>query len=143
MVIAVDTNVVLSAILFPSGAAADFMREAFSNHTVVLGSFVLNELRAVFERKFPERVPALETFVNTAAFVTVHTEHGGYLSEELEVRDPKDREVVEGALLARADCLVTGDLDILEIEGLTSVERLSPGEFLRKYRGVHQSDDPS
>lgn len=137
MVIAVDTNVVLSAILFPGGTAAAFMREAFSDHTVVFGSFVLYELRSVFERKFPERLPALETFFEIATYLTANSEQSGKELGGFEIRDPKDREVVAGALLANADCLVTGDRDI-EPEGWRTF-----GQGTSWYFPSRSQDDPA
>lgn len=55
-----DTNVIISAMLFPNGRVAVFMREAIENHTVVIGEYVVQELRSVFRRKFPERVADLK-----------------------------------------------------------------------------------
>ena len=68
-----DTNVIISAMLFPNGRVAAFLRDAIENHTVVIGEYVIEELRTVFRRKFPERTADLEEFILEFSYETVQT----------------------------------------------------------------------
>lgn len=59
MRIMLDTNVLISALLFP-GAKMDAMMEyIFTNHQLVLSSYVVDELKSVVRRKFPGKEAAI------------------------------------------------------------------------------------
>ena len=49
-------------------------------------------------------------------------------------RDPKDNFILELAIKARADFIVTGDRDLLDIGRYKSVRILSVSEFLRMFK---------
>ena len=50
-----DTNVLLSALLFPGAKMDAMMNYIFSNHQLVLSSYVVEELESVVKRKFSGR----------------------------------------------------------------------------------------
>lgn len=60
MRIMVDTNVLVSALLFPRSNIGRVLEYIAQKHTLVLSSFVIEELRAVTARKFPDRAEAVE-----------------------------------------------------------------------------------
>jgi len=125
-----DTNAVLSAVLFPEGRAATFFRRAVTDHSNVLGAYEIKELRAVFTRKFPAKVDALEVFLAELTFETIDTPKDRRTSRYPGLRDPKDAPIVEGAIRSGCDYLITGDNDLhaFEHEGLPQIA--APGEFL-------------
>lgn len=125
-----DTNVVLSAILFPNGRSAVFFRHALTHHTIVMGSYIIDELRDVFQRKFPSRCDAFETFLTELAYENVITPENPDTSNYPEIRDPKDLPVLISAIESRCDYLITGDKDLHELKDNSRIEILSPGEFL-------------
>ena len=55
MRIMLDTNVLLSALLFPGAKMDAMMNYIFSNHQLVLSSYVVEELESVVKRKFSGR----------------------------------------------------------------------------------------
>ena len=71
MRVLVDTNVILSAILFPRGGATAVFTEVVENHQLVLSDYTIGELYEVFERKFPDKVPALDSFIDTLTYEAV------------------------------------------------------------------------
>ena len=125
-----DTNVVLSAILFPNGRSAEFFRHAVTYHTVVLGSYVIDELRDVFQRKFPTRCDALETFLDELSYEKVTTPQNIDKNDFPEIRDPKDLPVIACATESKCDYHITGDKDLHDIKEKTGISILSPGAFL-------------
>lgn len=54
MRIMIDTNIIISAILFPNSSPSKFIEEVTSKHTVVLCSHIIDELHRVFNKKFKE-----------------------------------------------------------------------------------------
>ena len=125
-----DTNVVLSAILFPEGRAAAFFRRAITDHTILLSDYVVDELRTVFTRKFPTKVDVLERFLAELSFEAIDAPIDRSTSAHRGLRDPKDAPIVDDAIRSGCDYLVTGDKDlhVLEREGLPKI--IAPGDFL-------------
>ena len=50
-----DTNVLISAFIFPTSTPADALRLVIGAHRLVLTRWILDELDEVVERKWPER----------------------------------------------------------------------------------------
>ena len=49
-----DTNILISVLLFPSERMNRMMDYIFKNHELVLSSYVVEELKDVVNRKFPK-----------------------------------------------------------------------------------------
>ena len=60
----VDTNVVISALLFPNGKVAKVFSHLLEKHTVIISSYTKEECKEVFEKKFPAKIK-LRYLVNT------------------------------------------------------------------------------
>lgn len=111
-----DTNVVVSALMFPGGALS-WLRELFQSDTIQLlaSSETQSELvRVMSDPKFqvPDlyRAEAVTNYLSRCETVDVHDP-----PEVPECRDPFDRPFLELALFAQADALVTGDADLLAL----------------------------
>ena len=63
MRIMLDTNVIISALLFPSKRMNDMMDYIFTQHQLVLSSYVVEELKSVVKRKFPAKEYAIEILI--------------------------------------------------------------------------------
>lgn len=131
MRIFIDTNVLLSAALFPDGVAACAYEVAVSSpHRPIISDYVISELRAVFERKFPDKVPALDRFLESFSnAVEIVATPNIASSDEINVRDPADRPVLRAALASNAEVLLTGDKGLLD-SCIDSLRIVSPREFL-------------
>ena len=131
MKIFIDTNILISATLFPSGVAAKAYRKAvaFPNQGII-SDYSVSELSEVFHRKFSNRIPELINFLVTALTTLrlVSTPE----EEEVSVpnlRDKKDLPVLRSAIAAEADILLTGDKDFTEA-GITHPVVMTPSDFL-------------
>lgn len=122
-----DTNVLVSALLFPAGRLS-WVREAWQSEAVVpLASRATTRelIRVLSHPKFrltaDERDDLLADYLPWCETVAV--------SERLDTpvcRDPSDRPFLELALAGRADALVTGDDDLLALAPAFPVPILSP-----------------
>lgn len=123
-----DTNVLLSALLFPSGSLS-WLRNAWQSEFIVpLASRVTiaELLRVLHYPKFSltaaEREDLLADYLPWVESVVV--------SDPPAVpwcRDPKDRPFLELALAGKADALVTGDGDLQDLASRFAVPILVPG----------------
>ena len=69
----VDTNIVISALLFPNGKTAKVFSHLLRKHTVIISSYTKEECKEVFEKKFPTKMKQLEIFfygINFEEFAT-------------------------------------------------------------------------
>ena len=131
MMIMIDTNVIISAVLNPSGRSAEALIKALNKpFEPVVCSYILDELHRKFEEKFPAKILELEAFLYhmLRAVLIVPTPEDGN-EEEGKIRDIKDRPIFRAALNATVDYILTGDKDFLE-SGIKFPRIISVKEFL-------------
>jgi putative PIN family toxin of toxin-antitoxin system len=131
MRVLIDTNILISAALFPDSVPARAYEKAVTqpNRGLVCQQN-LDELRRIFNRKFPGRLAALDRFLalSAAALEIVPTPMEEDPAEQ-KVRDKMDRPILRAALSAKADILLTGDKDFLE-SGVEHPKIMTAAEFL-------------
>lgn len=131
MRIMLDTNILISLLFFPNQRMNSMMQYIFRNHKLVLSSFVVDELKAVASRKFPNKVKAIDNLLRQISFELVYTPTE--IEENLfEIRDIKDYPVLYTAIIEDVDILITGDKDFSDI-ALERPEILTPSHFIEKY----------
>ena len=134
MKILIDTNVMISAALSKSGTpfAAYSKAVCYPNNAFICDKNV-EELHRIFESKFPERLNDLSEFLNIAAMVIeIVPVPEKEKTEEMKIRDIKDRPIMRAAIQYDADLVLTGDKDFLESE-IKKPKSVTPAEFLEKY----------
>ncbi len=131
-----DTNILISAALFPDSVPARaFMKAMAPPHDALVCDYSLDEMRRVFNRKFPKRLHDFEQFLSNLvlAIEIVRTpERAESVEKENAVRDVNDRPILRAAVFANADAIITGDKDFLE-SGITAPKSLTAAEFLGSY----------
>ena len=63
MKVMLDTNVLISAMLFPRSAINATMADLLTRHEIYLSSYVVDELSDVVLRKFPTKIKAVDKFL--------------------------------------------------------------------------------
>ena len=116
MRVLIDTNILISAALSSQGTPYRAFVKAVSypNHGLVCEQNI-DEMRRIFNRKFPQKIQALEGFLSLA-LLTLEVVPMPLEENILEdrIRDVNDRPILRAALHAKADILLTGDKDFLE-----------------------------
>ena len=131
MRILIDTNVLISATLNPNSIPfqAYVKAASYPNHGLICEQNV-DEMKRIFNKKFPNRLSALNKFLSVALLtlelVPIPMDENIY---EAKIRDVNDRPILRAAIDAKADVLLTGDKDFLE-SGLKSPMIMTPAEFL-------------
>jgi len=127
--VVVDTNVLVSALVFPGGVPEQVYRLAIEGRiTLVTSPPLLAELGRVLTQKFGWQ----DDYVRTALAQIVRI---GEIVEPLErvsiiADDPDDDRVLEAAQTAGAAVIVSGDRHLLSLGHWGEVAILSPAEFL-------------
>lgn len=123
-----DTNILVSALVFPGGRGeAALQRIIEERDELVLSKPILDELLGILARKFSrdaEELSRIAVFMSTVAtFVSPRR-------KLRVVKDDPDNRVLECALTGRAKAIVTGDRMLLALETFRGVRLLSLREYL-------------
>jgi uncharacterized protein len=125
-----DTNVLLSALLFHAGSLS-WLRPAWQSENIrPLASHdtTAELIRVLSYPKFKltddEREDLLADYLPWCETVTVPNP-----TKVPDCRDPFDRPFLELALTAKADALITGDKDLLVLANEFSVPIITPAAF--------------
>ena len=131
----VDTNVLISLLVFSSKKMNQMMECIFTEHQLVLSSYIVEELKDVVRRKFSDKVGVVDTLLAKMNYEYVYTPD--ILDETLfEIRDVKDYPVLYTAVLEDVDILVTGDNDFSNVD-VDKPEILIPAEFVERFAKIH------
>jgi len=131
MRIMLDTNVLVSLLLFPNPQMNEMMENIFAEHQLVLSSFVVDELKEVVIRKFPSKIKVVEELLLKMSYEFVYTPNE--INETLfEIRDANDYPVLYTAIVEDVDVFITGDKDFACIK-VDKPEILTPADFRSKY----------
>lgn len=127
----IDSNILISAGLFPDSVPAAALRKAISvQNTAIVCDYSLDEVHRVISKKFQNRINELESFLYrllfTVEFVVAPDDS---VKDESSVRDVKDWPILRSAIIANADVLITGDKDLLE-SGITTLRIITPADFM-------------
>ena len=112
----IDTNILISAGLFPNSVPAAALKKALTPpNTAVVCDYSLDEMRRVIKNKFPTKIHDLELFLDRLLLTVelVPTPDCAHDAES-EIRDIKDRPILRAAINADVDIILTGDKDFLE-----------------------------
>lgn len=131
MRVMLDTNILISMIIFPGQMFLQMLETITKHHKLVLSSYVLDELSDVVARKFPKRENAIKKFLTAIPYEIFVTPQDMDMSV-FEIRDAKDYPVLYSAIAAKADVLITGDKDILTVE-MEHPDILTAREFVARY----------
>ena len=121
-----DTNVLVAAFA-TRGLCADVVRVVLAEHQLVTADVVLTELRLVLVRrvKLPEAIVE-----DILALLRDHeVVPKPRRPSNLAIRDPDDRWILASATAGRADILVTGDRDLLDVADKAPLRILDPRGF--------------
>ena len=128
--VVVDLNIVVSALLGSSSCRAVVLAIERELVTPVASVRLLNELREVLGR------PRFQAAISVAAIhetLAILEDNALLVAPRHRIsvaRDPDDDHLLEIALEASADAIVTGDKDLLVLDPFKGIPILAPRKFL-------------
>ena len=129
--VVLDTNVLISAALHRDGrprAVFDAVREV--RGVLLFSDETFDELRTRLRLPKFDRYVSQEGRAVYLAQLEAVSEWVPITGAKLVCRDPDDDKLLETALMCVANCLVTGDRDLLEMSPFQNIPILSPTGFL-------------
>lgn len=126
--VVLDTNVLLSALIFGGKPRQLIEMFARSEVTVVISEEIFTEMRRKVSQKFPD-------FIDDAVTMELLLEQDAKMVKlgSLTIticRDADDNRILETAILGKCQYIVTGDKDLLTLKAYKSVQIVNPAEFL-------------
>ena len=130
----IDTNILVSAALFPNSVPYKaFVKAATLPNRAIVCDYSLNEIRRVYVNKFPEKLHDCEKFLAwvalTVEIVPVPPESEKSEQED-EIRDIDDRPILRAAITEKVDVLLSGDKDFLE-STITNPQIIKAADFIK------------
>lgn len=126
-----DSNIVVSAMMFPTSVPGQALKKAIRSGTVVVSAQGMDELaHTVLNPKFDRYVPLAlrQAFLQEFGLATLTVRVTTVISE---CRDPKDDYILALAIDASAKAIITGDHDLLVMHPFRGVNILTPADFVR------------
>lgn len=130
--VVVDNNALVSRLLIPESVPGRAVRKAVDEAQLLVSEATLEELADVLARaKFDPYV----SIADRQEFIRLL----GRIAELVPItyrmqacRDPRDDKFLELAINGRADLIVTGDRDLLELNPFRDVPIITPAEYLAR-----------
>jgi hypothetical protein len=133
--VVLDTNVLISGLVWRGLPGQAVQAASQSRCLLLLTDSLLQELRVTLVRpKFTQRIEASGNTVSDliAEVVQASLFVEPTLVPDNAVRDPKDRQVLACAVGGQADCIVTGDADLLTLVSYEAIPIWTVTYFLRQ-----------
>ncbi len=128
MKVLVDSNVIISALLWPNSNPANALVLVIQEHELYLCDQILYELNDIVKRKAPHALGALSIFIDDLDFINVPEVDLGLVY----ISDIKDQPILNAAIAADVDVIITGDKHFLELV-IDKPDIVNPASFLQRY----------
>ncbi|WP_172613630.1 MULTISPECIES: putative toxin-antitoxin system toxin component, PIN family [unclassified Neomoorella] len=128
-----DTNVLISALIFPGGIPDQIFRAALEGkYELVMSPFILQEFARILQQKFKyseDEAMSVTVLVRDAASLIIEPK----TIPKLVASKDDDNHILACAQAANVDYLVTGDMKhIYPLGTIGNTKIVTPAEFLRE-----------
>ena len=133
MRIFIDSNILISALVFDGNELSLIFSSMNKGHTLVISEHIEEEVFRTMLEKFPEHSKSMHEFINLASFEIIPKEKYQDQINKFEIiRDKHDRHVLASATSAKCDIIVTGDKDILILKTCQNIKILTTKELMKR-----------
>jgi len=123
-----DTNIFVSALVFPGGKGeAALQRIVEERDELIVSKPILDELLGILARKFARDA---EELARVAVYLSDLARLVKPRGKIRLMKDDPDNRILECAIAGRADAIVTGDRQLLDLHEYRGVRLLSLREYL-------------
>ena len=139
MRVVIDANVIISALLSRNGVPGKLLTLLIEEkHVFLISGKTMAELRRILNypkiRKFSKLSDnEIEQFVSSIEILAEEVDTS-FIPSGLECRDPEDVEYLAVATLGHAECIVSGDKDLLTLDAVEGIPVVAPAVMLERLR---------
>lgn len=127
MRVMIDTNVFISALLFPASTPSKATQLVMEKHKLILCSHITKELEEKIREKRPDLIPSLHMLLQEMSYENVE---GGGVQKQL-ISDLNDMPILDAAICGKVDIIISGDKHFKALT-LKKPKVKSPADFLRE-----------
>ncbi|MBS4022360.1 MAG: putative toxin-antitoxin system toxin component, PIN family [Dethiobacter sp.] len=129
MKLMIDTNILISALVWPQSTPAIALLHATTNYELILCDTIIHELYNVVERKWPHLLGDADVFLAELPYELIAAPK----QADKLVHDPKDQPILNAAILAQVDIIISGDKHFLKA-GLEHPRVLTAVQYLEEFK---------
>jgi putative PIN family toxin of toxin-antitoxin system len=126
-----DANVLVSAVA-TRGLCADVFREVLTSHELIVSAALLKEVKKALQQKLKVPTSLASEFLNLLTQDTIVSKPSGL--PKVAIKDKTDLIILASALSGKAELMVTGDRELLDLGSVEGLEIVSPRIFWEKLR---------
>jgi len=126
-----DTNIIISSIFWGGNPHEVVRRGIIGDYQLVASAEILDEVANKLRTKFKFPEESIQELVDILLTYCHIIEPSSKLDV---VRDKSDNKIVECAYAGKANCIVTGDPDLLDLKEFKSIRILTAKQFLNMLR---------
>lgn len=116
----IDTNILISAIVFDKKELELLIRSASEGDKIYISEHIVEEATRVFMKKFPEYLEIFEKFIEISKIEIINKKIYEKKTKKIDnIRDQYDAHVIASAEATKCDFIITGDKDILDYKHKT------------------------
>jgi len=133
MRVILDTNVLISAVLIKNSVSDIALRKAQNSCTILCSNSIFNEYT---DKLLLQRFNKYASLIKRANMLNDIKKEALFIEPVVKIsecRDPKDNKFLELAVAGNADCIVTGDKDLLVLNPYRGTKIISPANFLIQF----------
>jgi len=133
MRVILDTNLLISAVLIKNSPPDKALRKAQNSCTILCSNSIFNEYT---EKLLLPRFNKYASLIKRTNMLNDIEREALFIESEVKIsecRDPKDNKFLELAVAGDANCIVTGDKDLLVLNPFRGIKIISPSDFLIQF----------
>ena len=110
--ILVDTNILVSALMYPSSKPALALFHVANNHSLILSDSNISEFHRIAKDKFSRTLADIDVFLAELSYELVPAP----ASPQKLIDDPKDAPILNAAIIEGVDIVISGDKHFTELD---------------------------
>jgi len=126
-----DTNVLISALFDYNSSPAKALTKARNQGRLLVSKEIALEYLSVLSREKFDKWISLENRINFIENIIENSMHVNATQQIFVCRDYKDNMFLSLAVSAQANCIVSGDKDLLALHPFNGIPILTPADFLK------------
>jgi putative PIN family toxin of toxin-antitoxin system len=130
MRVMLDTNIIISAMVFKSAKMSEVLKKATDSYELCLAAYTIEETKRILFEKFPSAETSVEVFFDDYPYTLIDAPVGNE-KPLAHIRDTNDYPILYAAITGQIDILVTGDKDFFDIK-VERPEIMMPLDFLAR-----------
>ncbi|MBR0128515.1 MAG: putative toxin-antitoxin system toxin component, PIN family [Neisseriaceae bacterium] len=110
----IDTNILFSALIFENSLPYKVLKHILHNNNAAFCEPVIREIFTIIQRKAPKYQPYIEDFFKNEQYIFLSSKKHNH-AVKTPIRDIKDQAILNIAINANVDIILTGDKDFLSL----------------------------